>query len=564
MTTKGYRLRIKRLDFISAVDAGAQGPIANVALIKRAKPLDPPTIQKATCKVFKLDEKLGLVFGWAMAGTLDGGETPHVDHQDDAIDVTGDDFIKACAEFMEGGAASDVMHDGRKDGRIVFAMPLVKGVNEALGIKSNVEGFAIAMKPSAETFKRFVSGELAAFSIGGIGEREPLAHPKQKVLAKHLFSRVLKDAVLTSESDGHQHALDLDDPATSWCSMYQTSYQTLEGAENSHSHAWTFDATTGAITIAADSGHTHALAAGVMVPADALAAWAKLDALQDAENMAVAAAPVALMDEPSDGVPSALPVEESSGKIINVVIAARAAQSKSTHAAPVPTTKAQPETKPMNLAKMLALLVAMTPTQQAHVAKLAPDELEPFFTKSATDRTAILKAAEDADAVIFKGEVSGIEVRKSDGANFLTLAKQNEANAVALAKREAEIEKSEIRKQATEVLAGMPGDDDTHDYILASLRKAGDPVKSAKSIETLTGMRQTSTLGKKAPGLNGGDLVAADKQGAYSALEKALIPFAKEKGIAKVWTDGLDAFAATPTGAVLVKAYDDAKRADAK
>jgi len=34
--TKRYRLKIKRLDFISSVDAGAQGPISNVALLKRA------------------------------------------------------------------------------------------------------------------------------------------------------------------------------------------------------------------------------------------------------------------------------------------------------------------------------------------------------------------------------------------------------------------------------------------------------------------------------------------------------------------------------------------------
>ena len=165
-----YKLKLRRLDFISAVDAGAQGPIANVALIKRADPMG----FDATFKVAKVDDSLGLVFGWAMAGTLDGGETLHVDLQDDAIDVNSDDFLKACAEFMEGGAAADVMHDGEQDGRVVFAMPLIPEINKALGIETETHGLAIAMKPSPETFKRFKSGELAAFSIGGVGERTPL------------------------------------------------------------------------------------------------------------------------------------------------------------------------------------------------------------------------------------------------------------------------------------------------------------------------------------------------------------------------------------------------------
>lgn len=167
---KRYRLKLKRLDFISAVDAGAQGTVSDVALIKRA---DEGGFE-ATCRVTKLDEHLGLVFGWALAGTLDGGQSEHVDLQGDAVDVNSTEFIKVAADFMEAAGASDVMHDNEADGRIVFAMPLVPEVNAALGIKSDVHGLAIAMKPSEATFKRFLSGELAAFSIAGVGERIPL------------------------------------------------------------------------------------------------------------------------------------------------------------------------------------------------------------------------------------------------------------------------------------------------------------------------------------------------------------------------------------------------------
>lgn len=168
MPSPYYRLRIKSLKFISAVDAGAQGPIANVALIKRA-----PTGSEvdATCQVVKIDEKMGLVFGWALATSLDGGATPHIDLQQDAI-VGDDELIKIAAEFMEASAASDVMHDDSPDGKIVFCYPLTKAVTDALGIASKVHGLAIGMRPSPATFKRFVSKELSAFSIAGIGERE--------------------------------------------------------------------------------------------------------------------------------------------------------------------------------------------------------------------------------------------------------------------------------------------------------------------------------------------------------------------------------------------------------
>src|SRR5204863_7659868 len=119
VATHYYRLRIKSLKFISAVDHGAQGPISNVALIKRAP--DGDEIE-AVCKVALASETLGLVFGWALASTIDGGQTPHVDLQDDAV-VGDDELIKVAAAFMEAGGASDVLHADIQDGKILFCLP---------------------------------------------------------------------------------------------------------------------------------------------------------------------------------------------------------------------------------------------------------------------------------------------------------------------------------------------------------------------------------------------------------------------------------------------------------
>lgn len=404
--------------------------------------------------------------------------------------------------------------------------------------------------------------ELKLTALAGVDR--PCQAPALAVIMKRAATQVAKtmlvvakQAVMTDAVDGHVHVLDLDDPSDSWCDTFSTSYQTMAGAEYGHSHPWTFNPTTGEITIGVDSDHTHKVTG--TVPADVLALYAARESLRSRERIAAAAALNA--DAPSDGVPPLVPVEESSGKVTITVIEARALDDKSTPSKPVLTVKAQPETKPMKLAKFAAILLALPVAEQSVIAKMSEDDVDAFAAKPANEQTAILKAATDADAVIFKGEVTGIEVRKSDGAKMLELAKTNEATAATLAKREAEIAKAEVRKLAAEVLGEMPGDNDTHDFIIAQLRKGGDEVKTQKALETLKGMRAETKIGKRAPGINGGDgPVAVTKKLAYVELQKGLAAFCVEKSIpeGQMWLAGYDQFIKTATGAALDKAHNDA------
>jgi hypothetical protein len=169
---KAFKLRLTELKFISAVDYPAQ-ETAHVSLIKSAD----STKVEAVFNVAKMDDDLGLVFGWAF--TTKAGGQPYSDLHGDEIQET--DLIKVCAEFMSKGGISDVMHDGKSDGRVVFAMPLLPEVNKALGLTSTNEGFAVAIKPSPETFAKFKSGELKAFSLGGMGVREEKPAPDADV-----------------------------------------------------------------------------------------------------------------------------------------------------------------------------------------------------------------------------------------------------------------------------------------------------------------------------------------------------------------------------------------------
>lgn len=546
---KTHRLRLTSLKFISSVDVPAQ-QTAVARLLKRANGIQVTT----TARAVKFSDELGLVFGWALTTKANGAE--YFDLQGD--NIVEDDLIKVAAAFMEAGGAADTMHDRQRDGRVVFAMPLTAEVAKAFGIETDTHGLMVALRPSAEDFAKFKTGELTGFSIDGMGERT--------AVDKKARRRARKEAVLTSETDGHQHALDLDDPASAWSAMYSTSYQTMEGAEDGHSHSWTFDKTSGVITIGTDSGHTHTVAA--VIPADALAAWAKLDAARDAENAAISAAPVAVVDAPSDGIPMACADEDSSGKVQVVVVSARAPATKSTPLAAAPTVKPQPETTKMNLAKMLATILAMTASQQDYLSKLAPDELEPFLGKPSNERDAIFKSAASADPIIFTGEVTKVEVRKSDGELALKMAMQAEHSAVELAKAQAEVatekaarETVELTKRAGETLGALAGETGTHVAILRAVETIGDAAVKAAAIVTLKAANAAMVAKSKAAGGSGSeDAAPFSKKAAYTALSAGLATFCAEQKITKMWTDGLAAFGKTPAGAELISQHAEASK----
>ena len=114
-------------------------------------------------EVTKIDEELGLVFGWAVV-CLEKGQR-YFDLQGDHI--TERAMLKASTEFMADLRVAKEMHVGGMRGEVVHSMPLTKEVAEAFGIESDRTGLMIAMRPDAEMMAKFKSGELKGFSIGG-------------------------------------------------------------------------------------------------------------------------------------------------------------------------------------------------------------------------------------------------------------------------------------------------------------------------------------------------------------------------------------------------------------
>jgi len=170
--TRQFLLRLKQLNFISAVDKPAQEP-AVVVLIKGSKQLD---IVSKFVPAVKVSDELGLVFGWAMVNARKGED--YFDLQGDHIDAQS--MMAAAAEFMSRSRAQDAMHDYRKDGEVVFAMPMTPEVAKAFGVQTDTYGLMIAVRPSPEVLAKFKSGEFTGFSIAGIGERETVKTDNQQ------------------------------------------------------------------------------------------------------------------------------------------------------------------------------------------------------------------------------------------------------------------------------------------------------------------------------------------------------------------------------------------------
>lgn len=133
------------------------------------KPIEVDKSDALFAQVVKLDKKHGIVFGFGIVCKDEdrGGDAGYTDLQKQYIPE--DVMFDAAVDFSLNSRATDVMHDDVEDGIAVFTFPLTTEIAKALGIKTSKTGLLVGMKPSKETFKRFESGELTSFSIGGKG-----------------------------------------------------------------------------------------------------------------------------------------------------------------------------------------------------------------------------------------------------------------------------------------------------------------------------------------------------------------------------------------------------------
>lgn len=114
-------------------------------------------------EIVKVDEQLGLVFGFAIVSKIDG--EPYFDSQGDHI--PDDAVLKAGADFFANARVAKEMHQGDAIGEVVFGFPLTEEIAKSLAIQSRAHGLLIAMRPAPDVLAKFKDGTYTGFSIGG-------------------------------------------------------------------------------------------------------------------------------------------------------------------------------------------------------------------------------------------------------------------------------------------------------------------------------------------------------------------------------------------------------------
>lgn len=195
-------------------------------------------------------------------------------------------------------------------------------------------------------------------------------------------------------------------------------------------------------------------------------------------------------------------------------------------------------------------IIVLTEREHAHYSKLRGTEAEAFIAKTTTEREAIVKAAQDADPIVFKGEVTGVEVRKSDGDLAKKLAEQNEqlaksqkAQGEELAKAKSDREAEVLKARAKADLAHFPGDDAVK---VDLLKRAGDDAKIAEVLKGADAMLATLA---QAHGVSSS---SAASVGPVTEFNAKLGEFAKS--VNKTVEQASADFVATPEGSRLYKA----------
>lgn len=128
-------------------------------------------VEKQDVRICKVDDALGIVFGWAIVCKVDGE-----DYYDLNVDKNGervpehipeDAMLKATIDFMGGDRAGNEMHKGPDKGSFVCAWPLTTEIAKAMGITSKNTGLMVAYKPPADVLAKFKDGTYTGFSIEG-------------------------------------------------------------------------------------------------------------------------------------------------------------------------------------------------------------------------------------------------------------------------------------------------------------------------------------------------------------------------------------------------------------
>ena len=282
--------------------------------------------------------------------------------------------------------------------------------------------------------------------------------------------------VLTSETDGHQHGIDVDrrDNAVA----FYVSWAQGPEDENGHSHPIVRNA-QGQYELGVVSGHTHTI---------------------DQEGIASAVLALVTKDKgdstmPNDNDPTKETLAEAL-KVANAVIALKA-------------------------------------DERAHFDTLDEDAKKNFILKSADDRKAdidaVKQAKTDSDPVEYT-TADGVEIRKSAGVALITALKSNDDMRKENAELRKQREQETLEKRAETDLKYLPGDVKVRAAMLKAVDGIEDETQRTAAHNALKAQNKAMAEAFKTQGHVGGQSEPGSPDEELHNLAKA---YAKDKNVSE-------------------------------
>lgn len=137
---------------------------------KLVKQLDEQMKVEHEYKISKVDQGLGLVFGWGQV-TKERTEKGLEDFYDSDNDCFAEEgLVEAWDGLMSEGRVLKANHHGEQVGDVVFAFPLTEDIAKSLGFDVDTlprTGTIVGVRPQSDIFAKYESGEWDSFSVGG-------------------------------------------------------------------------------------------------------------------------------------------------------------------------------------------------------------------------------------------------------------------------------------------------------------------------------------------------------------------------------------------------------------
>lgn len=327
--------------------------------------------------------------------------------------------------------------------------------------------------------------------------------------------------VLTSSEMGHSHLVYFYPGSNAG----ETSHNSGDPDDMGHSHPWAMDA-DGGIEIGEANGHTHSID---MESLDrALLQMLKYDSGDSTVEAPVteAAAAANQEDTMSDEAKKSEGLDALQAKIDELTQRAEKAEA----------------------------INALKADERAHFDSLSGADADAFLGKSEDERVSIMKAAGDADPVVYKS-LDGSEFRASDDPRVVkAVQRADEATKAAGDEREKR-ESLELEKRAEAELPNLPGTPAVRASVLKAVESIEDEDVRKGALEALksanAGIFERAGGSPEDNGLTKGEGFRAPSGSAEAELETLVSKFQKEHNVPefKAWDEVLK----TAEGAALYR-----------